>query len=82
MPRAGHGPTRVITDKGVLEPDPANGELILTATHPGVDVADVRDATGWPLRLAGTITETEQVTELELSTLRELHRHTAEARGR
>ena len=34
---AGAGPRRVITDLGVLEPDPRRCELTLTALHPGVD---------------------------------------------
>ena len=48
----GRGVTAVITDLGVLEPDPATCELTLTALHPGVTVDRVREATGWPLRVA------------------------------
>src|SRR6187397_1144150 len=33
----GRGPVRVITDLGVLEPDPESLELTLTTVHPGVD---------------------------------------------
>src|ERR1700748_3717187 len=43
----GRGPTAVITDKGVLEPDPDSKELVLAEIHPGVSVEDVRDNTGW-----------------------------------
>src|SRR5579863_3408900 len=32
----GRGPTRVITDLGILEPDPESRELRLTSLHPGV----------------------------------------------
>ena len=32
----GKGPTRVITDLGILEPDPETRELVLTHVHPGV----------------------------------------------
>ena len=42
----------VITDLGVLEPDPASCELVLRQVHPGVEVADVVAATGWPLQVA------------------------------
>src|SRR5579863_7897586 len=35
---AGAGPTAVITDLGVLEPDPATKELVLTAVHDGVAI--------------------------------------------
>ncbi|MGH3745094.1 MAG: CoA-transferase subunit beta, partial [Mycobacteriales bacterium] len=48
----GRGPTRVITDLGILEPDPATCELTLTHLHPGVSVEQAREATGWPLAVA------------------------------
>src|SRR3954452_6297670 len=35
----GAGPTKVVTDKAVLELDPLTGELVLTAIYPGVEVA-------------------------------------------
>ena len=77
----GAGPTRVITDLGVLKPDPATRELMLTHVHPGVDAAAVRRATGWPLRVADPVTITAPVTERELSVLRDLRRRTALAHG-
>ncbi|HEY3956101.1 MAG TPA: CoA-transferase [Streptosporangiaceae bacterium] len=45
----GAGPRQVITDLGVLRPDPASCELTLTGLYPGVTVADVRENTGWDL---------------------------------
>jgi glutaconate CoA-transferase subunit B len=62
----------VITDLGVLEPDPVTKELVLTRVHQGVRVADVQTATGWELRVATTIDETPPPTEEELRVLREL----------
>jgi glutaconate CoA-transferase subunit B len=47
----GTGVTCVVTDLGVLEPA-GDGELTLTELHPGVAVDDVREATGWELRVA------------------------------
>ena len=41
---------RVITDKGVLEPDAASGELVLAGLYPGVGAADVQAGVGWKLR--------------------------------
>jgi glutaconate CoA-transferase subunit B len=46
----GRGPTVVITDIGVLRPDPATSELVLTAVHPGRTVEEAVAATGWSLR--------------------------------
>jgi glutaconate CoA-transferase, subunit B len=68
----GAGPTAVITDLGVLEPDPASKELVLTQVHPGVSDAQVRDATGWELQVAAELRTTEPPTEEELAALREL----------
>ena len=46
----GAGPTKVITDKAVLEADPVTGELILGGLYPGVDPAEVAAGVCWPLR--------------------------------
>jgi glutaconate CoA-transferase subunit B len=68
----GAGPTAVITDLGVLEPDPETKELTLTQVHDGVEVDQVLEATGWTLRVADTVTTTEPPTTAELEALREL----------
>jgi glutaconate CoA-transferase subunit B len=68
----GRGPALVITDLGVLEPDPDTRELTMTRLHPDVDLARARAATGWPLRLADHATVTEAPTDTELGELRTL----------
>jgi glutaconate CoA-transferase subunit B len=68
----GKGPTKVITDLGVLEPDPETRELVLTQVHEGVSAEQAREATGWDLRVAGDLRTTEPPTEDELRELREL----------
>ena len=68
----GAGPVRVVTDLGVLEPDPDTRELTLTRVHPGVEVADVLAATGWDLRVAPSVGTTAPPTERELTVLRGL----------
>jgi glutaconate CoA-transferase subunit B len=68
----GRGPTRVITDLGILEPDPASCELRLTAAHPGVPLDDVRAATGWALTVAEELRATAPPTDAELAALRAL----------
>ena len=68
----GAGPTRVITDLGVLESDPASRELVLTALHPGVSVEQVRAETGWALEVAADLRATPPPNERELATLRAL----------
>jgi glutaconate CoA-transferase subunit B len=68
----GRGPSMVITDLGVLEPDPVTCELTLARRHPGVTVAQVRDATGWDLAVAAELCDTAPPTAEELAALREL----------
>ena len=77
----GNGPTAVITDLGILTPDPATRELTLTAIHPGVTVDRVLEATGWPLRVSPDLTTTMHPSTRELATLRELKELTAKAHG-
>jgi glutaconate CoA-transferase, subunit B len=68
----GRGPTIVITDLGVLEPDPETRELTLTRVHPGVSADQAREQTGWPLRVSEDLEETDPPTDEELSELRRL----------
>jgi len=68
----GRGPTAVITDLGVLEPDPVTRELTLTQVHEGIEVDAVLAATGWELRVADEIRVTEPPSGEELTALREL----------
>ena len=68
--RGGHA-FLVVTDLGVLAPG-EDGELELIARHSGVEVAQVLEATGWPLRLREPLPVTEQPTERELDALRAL----------
>ncbi len=70
----GAGPTAVITDLGVLEPDRKSKRLVLTSLHEGVDAKTVREATGWELEVADELKATEPPTAAELEALRELAR--------
>jgi glutaconate CoA-transferase subunit B len=60
----------VITDLGILER--RGGVLTLVAVHPGVEVDDVRAATGWDLRVEEGLGVTDAPTEDELVALRAL----------
>jgi glutaconate CoA-transferase, subunit B len=75
----GEGPTLVITDLGVMRPDPQTHELTLTAIHPGIDVEMVRDATGWELAVSPDLVVTDPPTDMELATLRDLKARTEAA---
>ncbi len=66
----GSGMLAVVTDIGMLEPD-AEGELMLTALHPGRTAQEAVDNTGWKLKVSSVLKTTEPVTERELKILRE-----------
>ena len=68
----GRGPTAVITDLGVLEPDPQTKQLRLTQLHEGVSAEQVREATGWDLAVADEPRITQAPSDQELEALREL----------
>jgi glutaconate CoA-transferase subunit B len=62
----------VVTDLGILEPRGEERELTLTSVHPGVDVEQARQATGWDLRVADDVDVTPAPAESELTALRAL----------
>ncbi|MBF8282950.1 MAG: catJ [Anaerolineales bacterium] len=66
----GSGPQAVVTDIGILEPD-VQGELTLTALHPGQTVEQAKANTGWDLKIAASPRVTEPPTAEELRLLRE-----------
>jgi glutaconate CoA-transferase subunit B len=69
---SGRGPTTVITDLGVLQPDPHTKELTLVQVYPGVEVDQVREATGWELQVADEVAVTPPPSNEELTALRDL----------
>ena len=68
----GAGPTVIITDIGVMRPDPVTGEFVLTALHPGRTVEEAIAATGWALQVSPRLTSSEPPTATELELLRAL----------
>ncbi|MPZ95946.1 MAG: CoA-transferase subunit beta [Propionibacteriales bacterium] len=74
----GAGPTAVITELGVLQPDLDSRELVLTHLHPGVTVKQAQAATGWPLAVAADLQRSDPPTEHELVVLRRLQASQAE----
>ncbi len=75
------GPTRIMTDLCVMEPDAVTKEFMVTSIHPGVSREQLIDATGWALRFARYVAETAPPSDDELTTLRDIHARTAKAHG-
>jgi glutaconate CoA-transferase subunit B len=66
----GAGPVKVVTDKAILDADPASGELVLAALYPGVTVDEVQDGVGWRLGQRPTLADVAAPTDQELHLLR------------
>ncbi len=75
------GPTLVVTDLCLMQPDPHTKELTVVSLHPGVTREQVLANTGWPLRFAATVVETPPPGAHELEVLRDLQARTARAHG-
>ena len=68
----GAGPRKVITDLGVLEPDPVTRELTMTCVYPGVTTDEVRSRTGWDLAVSADLQALAAPTGPELAALHAL----------
>ena len=79
--RRGRGPSVLVTDLGILKPDPDTRELTLVSLHPGASLDMARADTGWPLKLAADLKETLAPRPDELAALRELQARTRRAHG-
>ena len=75
------GPTRLMTDLAIFEPEAGSNEMIVTSMHPGVTREQIAENTGWPVRYAANVAETPAPTDKELATLRDLHARTKRAHG-
>jgi glutaconate CoA-transferase subunit B len=68
----GAGPQHVITDLGVLRPDPLTCELVLTGIYPGGSLLHIKDRTGWDLRVSADLEQIPPPSDDELAMLRSL----------
>lgn len=75
------GPTLVITDLCVMQPDAVSRELTVTSLHPGVTREQVQSGCGWPLQWGADVAETPAATEQELTVLRDIYARTRKAHG-
>jgi glutaconate CoA-transferase, subunit B len=75
------GPTKLVTDLAVFEPDAETREMTVVSIHPGVTRHEIEANIGWPVRYAANVTETPAPAAQELGVLRELNARTARAHG-
>jgi glutaconate CoA-transferase, subunit B len=69
----GKGPQKIITDLGILTPDPQTCEFTMTAMFEGVTAQTVRERTGWGVRFAAEPEAIAPPTAGELAALRTFH---------
>ena len=75
------GPTRLITDLCVFEPDPQTQEMTVTSIHPGVGRDQIIENCGWTPAFAAELRETPTPEPLELEVLRDIQARTKAAHG-
>ncbi|HEY3280498.1 MAG TPA: CoA-transferase [Gemmatimonadales bacterium] len=63
---------KVITDKGVLERDETNGEMVLAQLYPGVDASDVKASVGWELSSRPHLDRVDPPSQVDLQLLRDV----------
>jgi glutaconate CoA-transferase subunit B len=66
----GRGPQQIITDLGVLTPDPLTREFVMTGIFAGVAAETIRERTGWDVRIAATPRVLPPPSAAELKALR------------
>jgi len=67
------GPTLLVSDLCIMQPEPETNEFIVTSLHPGVTREQVIASTAWNVRFAAEVGQTPPPNPHELETLRSLH---------
>jgi len=67
---SGGGPSHVITSMGIFTFADDSHEMILSSHHPGVSIEQIKNETGWPLRIAEDASETMAPSQAELAAIR------------
>jgi glutaconate CoA-transferase subunit B len=65
------GPSCLISSMGVFRFDPTTCEAYLDTFHPGYGVDELRENTGWDLKVSPAVAETKPPTPAELAIVRE-----------
>jgi glutaconate CoA-transferase subunit B len=67
----GNGPCAIISTLGILRFDPETKEMYLASYHSGVTVGQIKENTGWDLKVAPDVHETERPSPELIRILRE-----------
>ncbi len=66
------GPSAVITDRAILRPYGSNNEMHLASIHQDHSVEEVRENTGWDLKVSPEMVETPPPTSAEMAALHKI----------
>jgi glutaconate CoA-transferase subunit B len=66
----GGGPSAIISTLGLLRPDPKTKEFYLDAYFPFTTIEEVKQSTGWELKVSANVTVVPEPTEEELKNIR------------
>lgn len=73
------GPSLLVTDLAIWEPEMDTKEFTVKSLHPGVTRDNVQETCGWHVKFSSELQETPPPTKKELTVLRELQARTKEA---
>ena len=71
----GGGPSAIISTLGILRPDPETKEFYLDAYFPFTTIDEVKESTGWRLKVSPDVQMVPEPTEKELTNLTDCRRH-------
>ena len=66
------GPCAIITDRAILRPHGPDNEMHLASIHEGHSVEEVRENTGWDLKILPQLVETPPPSREEMAALHEI----------
>jgi glutaconate CoA-transferase subunit B len=70
LPRGGIG--ALITTLGLMRPEAGSNELELVTVHPGIKIEDIKESTGWDLKVSKELKETVAPSKEELEVIRSI----------
>jgi glutaconate CoA-transferase subunit B len=70
LPRGGIG--ALITTLGLMRPEAGSNELELVTVHPGIRIEDIKESTGWDLKVSKELKETVAPSKEELEVIRSI----------
>jgi glutaconate CoA-transferase, subunit B len=66
----GGGPVAIVTTLGILRPDPVTKEFVLDSYYSFSSIEEVKDNTGWDLKVSPNVRITQELAEEEVKVLR------------